>query len=395
MAGARVGWTVAGGALLLAGVVRCGSSDNAAAPGSAHGPDGGAGGVIEGGPGDGGVTGRFLYAALLDGTIGVYDIDAGHRRVKTIGNLALRGSSIDLRGFCADAKTHRAFLSYMSTTGGHIVCVDLRSDAVLWHADYSPGVDRGDIGANGTQLFVPTNEDQDAGFERIVEPADGGQIALLPVTPRSHDTDVGVSGHYAYIETKSSTSLAVVDTSTDQVVRSVGPFAGILGPHAVNGSDTLVVANIFGFYGFVIGDARTGAIVAEVPIVMTPDPGGTGLRQHGVAWKPDETEVWVAGGPNMHVFDMTVMPPKETRLVALLGYSDTHWINFSIDGAYAYPSPGKGSGTPVDVIETSTYTTVATIDYSEDLFEVDFAGGDVVRVGDQYGVGRRTADAGP
>lgn len=401
---ARVGATVLGCALLLGGAARCGSGGGAAAPEVTHGPDGGGsgssdgGGAHEGGSGDGGLTGRFVYAALLDGTIGVYDIDAGHRRVKTIGNLALRGNSVDLRGFSANARTHRAFLSYMSTTGGHIVCVDLLSDAVLWHGDYSPGVDRGDIGPDGTQLFVPTNEDQDAGFLRIVEPADGGQIALLMVPTKSHDTDIGISGRYAYVETKSSTSLAMVETATDQVVRSIGPFAGILGPHAVNGSDTLVVANIYGFYGFVVGDPQTGSVVAEAPVVMTPDPGGTGLRQHGVAWKPDETQVWVTGGSSMHVFDMTVMPPKEVRLVALPGYSDTHWISFSIDGAYAYPSPRKASGTPVDVIDTITYATVATIDYSEDLLEVDFAKGAVVRVGDQFGVGRRPAgdaSAGP
>ena len=184
----------------------------------------------------------------------------------------------------------------------------------------------------------------------------------------------------------------MIDAATEQIVRSIGPFSGVVGPHAVNGSDTLVVANVFGFYGFVLASARTGGIVAQAPIHMTPDPGGSGLRQHGVAWKPDETEVWVTGGPHMHVFTMATMPPSEVRLVSLPGYTDTHWINFSIDGAYAYPSPSKGSGTPVDVIDTRTYETVDTIDYSEDLLEVDFEGGVVARVGDQYGIGRQPGD---
>jgi hypothetical protein len=369
--------TLCGASLLLTAAAGCSANRSSGQPLGRGGNDG--------------VTGRYIYAALLDGTIGVYDIDAGHRRVRTIGNLALRGESIDLRGLSADAAKHLAFLSYMSSTGGHIVCVDLLSDAVVWHHDYTPGVDRGDVRPDGEQLFVPTNENQDAGFEYVLQPSDGGEITLVAVTPKSHDTDVGISGRYAYVETKSSKSIVVIDTRTDEVVRSIGPFAGIVGPHAVNGSDTLVVANIFGFYGFVVGDVRTGSVVAEVPIRMTPDPGGAGLRQHGVGWKPDETEVWVAGGPHMHVFDMRTMPPTEVRLVSLSGYHDTHWVNFSIDGAYAYPSPSKGSGTPVDVIDTATYSTVATIDCSEDLLEIDFVAGSVARVGDQYAVGRRVA----
>jgi DNA-binding beta-propeller fold protein YncE len=330
-----------------------------------------------------------VYAALLGGTVGVYDIDHGHRRVKVIDNLQLRGTGIDLRGLSANAKTHRLFLSYMSSSGGHIVCVDLLTDAVQWHRDYSPGVDRGDIGPEGDKLFVPSNENQMADYVLLVDPATGDVSGHVTVTTRSHDTDIGISGRFAYVETKSSSSIAVVDTATDQVVRNIGPFTGIVGPHAINGSDTLVVANVFGFFGFVIGNAETGQVVAQVPILATPDPGGTGLRQHGVAWKPDETEVWVTGGAYMHVFDMRSMPPREARLVSLPGYADTHWINFSIDGAYAYPSAGKNSGTPIDVIDTTSYASVATIDYSEDLVEVDFIDGVVTRVGDQFGIGRR------
>jgi hypothetical protein len=341
------------------------------------------------GAGGGSVTARYVYAALLGSTIGVYDIDDGHRRVKVIDNLQLRGSGVDVRGLSANARTHRLFLSYMSSSGGHVVCVDLLTDEVQWHRDYAPGVDRGDIGPAGDKLFVPTNEGQTATYELVVDPATGDVLGQVAVTAKSHDTDIGISGRFAYLETKSSNSIAVVDTSTDQVVQTIGPFTGIVGPHAVNGSDTLVVANVFGLYGFVIGNAQTGHVVTQVPILATPDPGGTGLRQHGVAWKPDETEVWVTGGAYMHVFDMRAIPPREAQLIPLSGYANTHWITFSIDGAYAYPSAAKNSGTPITVIDTKTYAPAATIDYSEDLVEVDFVDGVVTRVGDQFGIGRQ------
>ena len=66
---------------------------------------------------------------------------------------------------------------------------------------------------------------------------------------------------------------------------------------------------------------------------------------------------------------------------------DPPFVCFSIDGRYAYPSTG-------DVIDTRTRKIVATLAdetgravESEKLLEVVFAGGRVVRVGDQFGLG--------
>jgi hypothetical protein len=370
---------------IAAAAFACGTGEDAIASHESNGSDASSPPFDAGSP----RSGRYIYAALLGGAIGVYDIDHGHRRVRIIGNLPLEGNALDVRAMTGNARTHALYLSYMSSTGGHIVCVDLLNDAVLWHRDVGPGVDRGDVVPDGTKLYVPTNENNSSDYDLVLEPADGGEMGRVTVTPKTHDTDVGLSGKYAYLETKSSSSLAVVDTRTDEILHEIGPFTGILGPHAVNGSDSLVVTNAFGFFGFEVGDVSTGEVVALAKVTSIPDPGGSGLRQHGVAWKPDETEVWVAGGPYMHVFDMTSMPPRWTRDVSLVGYADTHWVTFSIDGAYAYPSAGKNSGTPVQVIDTATYAPVATIDYSEDLFEVDFTNGSVVGVGDEYGIGRK------
>jgi YVTN family beta-propeller protein len=54
-------------------------------------------------------------------------------------------------------------------------------------------------------------------------------VGEVHVSPRSHDTDIGISGQYAYIETKSSNTLAVIDTKTDAVVRHIGPFRAFWG----------------------------------------------------------------------------------------------------------------------------------------------------------------------
>jgi DNA-binding beta-propeller fold protein YncE len=122
-------------------------------------------------------------------------------------------------------------------------------------------------------------------------------------------------------------------------------------------------------------------------------PFASGQGGHGIAWTPDESEVWVNDGgmPAVHVFDMTATPPKELQLVAVSNIP--HWITFSIDGRFAYVAGRKGSEDPTDVIDVSTYQRVSALRPSEDLLEVDFTGGSLVTVGNQFGIGRITSPA--
>src|SRR5262249_39754755 len=155
--------------------------------------------------------------------------------------------------------------------------------------------------------------------------------------------------------------------------------SGVLAPFSINGDATEVVNQVIGYPGFQLADVRSGRVVASVASVGTAGSAG-----HGIAWTPDERQVWVndGGNPYVHVFDMTTRPPQQVRLVAVSN-SSPHWIAFTIDGRFAYVAGQKGSGQRTDVISTATYARVATLGPSEDLLEVDVRGGTVVAVGNQ------------
>src|ERR1700682_5629426 len=112
-----------------------------------------------------------------------------------------------------------------------------------------------------------------------------------------------------------------------------------------------------------------------------------GCPSHGIALTPDETELWLADAANsvIHVFDATVMPPKQTTSIKLR--DQPGWITFGTDGRIAYPSTG-------DVVDIRAKRIVATLEdetgrhvQSEKLLEVVFANGKPVRAGDQFGIG--------
>jgi hypothetical protein len=144
--------------------------------------------------------------------------------------------------------------------------------------------------------------------------------------------------------------------------------------------------------GFEIGDLKTGKVLHRIELPGSK-PGTEkrhGCPSHGIALTPDETELWLTDAANnlMHIFDATVMPPKETATIKLR--DQPGWITFGIDGRFAYPSTG-------DVIEVKTRKIVTALKdeegrevQSEKLLELDSVGKEPIRAGNQFGMGAKT-----
>ncbi|HQZ68103.1 MAG TPA: hypothetical protein PLY87_23590, partial [Planctomycetaceae bacterium] len=102
----------------------------------------------------------------------------------------------------------------------------------------------------------------------------------------------------------------------------------------------------------------------------------------------DEKELWVTDGHNqrLHVFDATVMPPKQMQTIQVR--DEPGWVTFTIDGQYAYPSTGDVIAAASKKIVTTLSDETGAAVMSEKMVEVDFLDHQVVRTGDQFGVGR-------
>lgn len=129
----------------------------------------------------------------------------------------------------------------------------------------------------------------------------------------------------------------------------------------------------------------------EVPVpgFEKGKPRGHGTISHGVALTHDEGEIWVADGPNKHahIFDARTMPPTYKESVAFR--DEVSWLTCSIDGTLIYPS----SGEVVDIKSRRVVTALADERgrpvETEKMLEVDFAGGEPVKAGDQFCFGEK------
>ncbi len=333
---------------------------------------------------------HFLYVAvpgirddLRFGGHGVlvFDIDDGHKFVRRIKSAGVdeHGKPINVKGVCASASLKRLFVSTIQS----LICFDLTTDAILWEKKYAGGCDRMAISPDGKIIYQPS-------FERdhwhVLDAATGDVIARVAPNPGAHNTNYGADGKEAYLAGLRSSELVVANTASHTVTRKVGPFGGAIRPFTVNGSQTLGFMCVNNLLGFEVGDLRTGKVLHRVE-VRGFEKGN--VTRHGIGLTPDEKEIWVCDAHNkrMHIFDATVMPPKQVASVELR--DEPGWIAFSIDGRFAYPSTG-------DVIDVASRKIAAQLTdekgaavESEKLLEIDFAGNEPVRAGCQFGVGMK------
>lgn len=314
----------------------------------------------------------------------VFDIDAGHKFVKRIATPAsTEAKPRNIKGVCASAATGRLYFS----TPEKLYCVDLVREKTLWEVAPPNGCDRMSITPDGRTLYVPSFEKDSW---NVLDAATGQLITSIITKSGAHNTVVSLDGSRMYLGGLKSPMLFVADTTSHEIVKQVGPFAGAVRPFVVNGCKTRAYVCVNGLLGFEVGDLSTGKKLHRVEV--------QGFRQgmvkrhgcpsHGVGLTPDETEVWVVDAANerVHVFDNTSDPPTQKSSIRLR--EQPGWVTFSRDGRYAYPSTGE-------VIDTTTKRIVAKLTdetgrevHSEKMMEIHVGDGKPVAAGDQFGVGR-------
>lgn len=316
----------------------------------------------------------------------VFDIDHGYKLVKRFPTWQYQpGDKVEnVKGFAASAATGKMYVSNIN----RMMAMEIVSGKILWDKAYEGGCDRMAISPDGKTLYVPQLEGPDW---HVVNADTGDVIATLSPRSGSHNTVWSVDGERVFLGGLKSPLLRVADAATNTIVQEVGPFGAGIRPFTVNGSGTLVFVNVNELLGFEVGDLKTGKKLYRVEVAgYKPGPVKRhGCPSHGIALTPDEKELWLADGANnaIHIFDATVMPPKQGQTIHLNEFPG--WLSFSMDGKQAYSSTGE-------IIDAKTKKTIATLKdesghlvQSEKLLDLEIAGGKVTKAGNQFGVGQK------
>ena len=367
-------------------------------------------------------------------SIEVFDIDNAHALVKVIPLTAPDGTTpvMHIRGITASAATQTLYISHYGRykdlrpggpMSGYVLALDMATDRVLWNRSLPSSVDRGAVTPDGRTLFMPSGELATTPFFYTIDAATGVEqpAQRITVAPYTHNTVITLDGSRVFMTAFGAFSNAnfepyihIADTRTGEVLKKVGPFAAHLRPITINGAATLVFANVNNLIGFQVGDVASGKVLytARAPVEKDARPGHKADVSHGISITADETEVWVVDQVNsgVHVFDVRGLPESPP---VWKQYIDTHdgreqdaegkylygetgivgqpgWIMSSIDGRYLYPETGEIIDVAAKRVIGNLIGANGAYVHSRFALEVEVRDGQVVRVGDQQGVGRIT-----
>ena len=315
----------------------------------------------------------------------VFDIDDGHKFVKRIPTAGVdeSGKPINVKGICANAQTKRLYVSTIKT----LQSLDLTTGKLLWEKAFDGGCDRMAIAPDGKVLYVPSFEKD---HWNVVDGQSGTVIARIEPKSGAHNTVYGLDGKHVYMAGLRSPLLTVAETTTHTASKTVGPFSASIRPFTVNGKQTLCFVCLNELLGFEVGNITTGEKLHRVEVAgfQKGPVKRHGCPSHGIGLTPDEKEIWVCDAFNqqMHVFDATVMPPKQ--IASLKVRDEPGWITFSLDGKFAYPSTGEVFDVATRKVITTLTDENGTAVQSEKMLEIDWRGNEPIRTGDQFGVGR-------
>ena len=339
-----------------------------------------------------------------DGSMFVYDMDAGHRLVQRVALPMARG----IRGVVASPRTHTLYISYGGDGGSHgngsLLAYDLLAARVLWTRSLNTGIDSMAISPDGARLYMPSGELDESGVWNVLDARNGNLIAKIQGGAGAHNTVVGLSGRNVYLGGRNHNYLEVASTATNRVFRSIGPLRSGVRPFTINGRETLAYTTATGFLGFQVSSISSGRVLYTQTFPgfgWNPAKFAPSAPSHGISLSPDERRVWVLDAPNsyVHVFDTSQVPRGPPRLLANIPLSKPMsgeespcaydcardgWIQHSRDGRFVYV------GDSGDVLSARTLRPVAflpALRNTRKMLEIDWRGGVPVATTSRHGLG--------
>ena len=272
------------------------------------------------------------------------------------------------------------------------MCLDLATDKLLWERKYDAGLrPHGDHARRQDDLSAVAGRAA-TGTSSTAESGERGRTKLSP-NSGAHNTICRPVGQARLPGRAEVAAAARGRYANPRWSQSVGPFAASIRPFTVNGRETLLLRQRQRLLGFEVGDLTTGEKLHRVD-VQGFEKGPTkrhGCPSHGIGLTPDEKEIWLTDAANSRCTFSTPRSCRRSKSKASSSAISPAGSRSASTASYAYPSTG-------DVIEQPDAQDRGPSDRrggagraKREMVEVHLRDREVVRLGNQFGIGRATS----
>lgn len=196
------------------------------------------------------------------------------------------------------------------------------------------------VSNDGSKVYVAIMEMP--GSIDIIDVASMSNIKTVPVNGAIHNVYVTPDSKYAVGGSIHTSTINVIDTSTDELAWTLEMSSGIR-PMTFNtnpdGSTKYIFVQLSGFHGFAVVDFEQRAEVARVEHPPAPGQeahydGLQGAPAHGLGVSPDGTTLWSTSKVYSTVY-IHALPGLEEIGQVFVG-QHPEWVTFTPDGRTAY-----------------------------------------------------------
>jgi DNA-binding beta-propeller fold protein YncE len=310
------------------------------------------------------------------------------------------GWPMQVAGVTASPATNMIYIAARGKLGAW----DLTTEKMVWENAYDGFCcERPQISPDGKFMYVGSDLKD---FWYVVNPKTGELITKVvsPRSPNAHNLNLSRDGKMAFMSPNGKV-MAISETNGHKLLKTID-FPDNVRPFVLNHDSSLIYSNQNNLLGFVIADVKTGEMLHRVEVNSYDWKarwGGTpgaprprlphGCPSHGIMLTYDEREVWIVDGIDnqIHIFDNTVMPPKQIQ--SFKTAEGSYWLMPSLDGTVVYSSSAE-------VFDIKTRKKIADLKdefgrpiYSEKLLNMVFVNGKLTEVANQFGNGFFPANA--
>ena len=195
---------------------------------------------------------------------------------------------------------------------------------------------------DGRWVYVPCRD----GYYWVVDAAARRVVEKIHTGGRPHNTQASRDGRTMYLSPMGGPNgVTVVDVAAGHVVTGQIPFGESVRPSALSADGRWLLHHVDGLNGFLAASTEQRSIVATVrhsttlgsfiPVKSLGYLTRAGFRRcHGLAVRPDQTEVWSACAEHLAIHRLDPPAFPETAIVELPGKG--YWLTFSPDGRYGF-----------------------------------------------------------